>query len=699
MGRLFNLARVQCPSNGTGSSLALGSAIPGYLTFAQAGVTDGTLVSYGIEDGTNSEVGEGVVSGGVSSLTRNVTISTAGNSRINLTGAAQVYITVRAEDLMNKTGDIMTGQLTIAMPTPVLTLKDTGTAGSYVAGQRGLMPVWNLAVGYGAGADFGLQRFNDQGTYVGDSIGVNRATGNVTLRGQLTVTDTSANVLGGFTAQGMQSSLGYNYSQGKLVFTTANGYNSYRDLQGHEDIIFGGAGDQTNYYCNTKHVFYNMDRTVLWGTWNATGLTINQNLTVNGSVTFGSGSFNITNLTVTTMQVTGNSTVAGAFSAASIYSSGTMTSNGAFTANGVASIGGNLNVGSTTNSCNLVMGTQGYRWSYDGSSTVNWNGNVSISASLTVNGSIATNAISCSTINTNGYGITAGGLQINGNGAVTGSFSFGTYNGTLNSNGSARFDGYVMAGTNNAVGNMRFHFGASGVRYLEWDNSNYNLVNGSLVVNQGSYYTTGNLNAANSMVFGNPSAVGVGGDNGHVYVRTYGGNSVYIQSQSGGTSYARFYNGATQFWGDILATGNMAISGAGSFSSLTISSTGPTITMADTDWGNMSIHHQQENMGFLNNGGGWIFYVNNSGSLWTAQTGWITDYIGSVVAGATGGKVLDMRLAWAGEVGVNDDGNFREPVTHAVITGFNSARGTIGSFGYRYVQFYRDGQWLTALYA
>ena len=58
LSRLYNLVRVLSSTVGTGT-VTLGPSVQGFLTFAQAGVPNGTQVSYGIRDGANSEVGIG----------------------------------------------------------------------------------------------------------------------------------------------------------------------------------------------------------------------------------------------------------------------------------------------------------------------------------------------------------------------------------------------------------------------------------------------------------------------------------------------------------------------------------------------------------------------------------------------------------------------------------------------------------------
>jgi hypothetical protein len=100
MAKLYNLARMTTATTGTGT-ITLGIAVSGYLTFALAGVADGDIVSYGINDGLNSEVGTGTYTASGTTLTRTVTASTNGNAAINLSGTAQVFITPRREDLLS----------------------------------------------------------------------------------------------------------------------------------------------------------------------------------------------------------------------------------------------------------------------------------------------------------------------------------------------------------------------------------------------------------------------------------------------------------------------------------------------------------------------------------------------------------------------------------------------------------------------
>lgn len=128
MAKLANLARMTTATTGTGT-ITLGAAVSGFKTFAQAGITDGMRVSYAIKDGSNSELGEGVYTSSGTTLTRVVASSTNSDSAINLSGAAEVFITPSAASLLR----IATpgGRLTLTTLTPVLTSTVTSVATIY----------------------------------------------------------------------------------------------------------------------------------------------------------------------------------------------------------------------------------------------------------------------------------------------------------------------------------------------------------------------------------------------------------------------------------------------------------------------------------------------------------------------------------------------------------------------------------------
>ena len=102
MAKLFDLARMTTATTGTGT-VTLGSAVTGFLTFALAGVSDGDVVDYAINDPgtapTASEIGTGTYTAAGTTLSRTPTKSTNSNAAINLSGNAHVFICPRAETL------------------------------------------------------------------------------------------------------------------------------------------------------------------------------------------------------------------------------------------------------------------------------------------------------------------------------------------------------------------------------------------------------------------------------------------------------------------------------------------------------------------------------------------------------------------------------------------------------------------------
>jgi len=110
---LVNRAKMTTATTGTGT-ITLGSAVDGYQSLADAGVSDADVVSYAIEDGTAWEIGTGTYTASGTTLSRTVSESSNSDAAINLTGNAVVFVTALAEDIVTPayTGDVtITGEL------------------------------------------------------------------------------------------------------------------------------------------------------------------------------------------------------------------------------------------------------------------------------------------------------------------------------------------------------------------------------------------------------------------------------------------------------------------------------------------------------------------------------------------------------------------------------------------------------------
>ena len=131
MAVLVNRAKMSTSTTGTGT-ITLGSAVSGFQTFADAGISDGQTVRYVIEDGANFEIGNGAYGSSGTTLSRSVIESSNSDSAISLSGDAFVFIGAIARDITSDvaiTGGSITGITDLA-------IADGGTGASTASAAR-----------------------------------------------------------------------------------------------------------------------------------------------------------------------------------------------------------------------------------------------------------------------------------------------------------------------------------------------------------------------------------------------------------------------------------------------------------------------------------------------------------------------------------------------------------------------------------
>lgn len=148
--------------------MILAGAVSGFQTFASAGATEGDVLRYVIEDGMDWEIGVGVYSATGPTLSRTLLQSSTG-SLLNLSGAAQVYVSAAADDLPTITGP--TGALqvpastTANRPTAAVGLIRYNTTTGLFEAYDGAWKSIPLSATMVLPATNGQQLWNNPGTY------------------------------------------------------------------------------------------------------------------------------------------------------------------------------------------------------------------------------------------------------------------------------------------------------------------------------------------------------------------------------------------------------------------------------------------------------------------------------------------------------------------------------------------------------
>ena len=272
MAKLFNRAKMTTSTTGAGT-VTLGSASVGFQSFADAGVSNGDVVQYVIEEGANFEIGTGTYTASGTTLTRTPTESSNSGSAITLSGTATVSVTGIDDDFnrlehggstkvsVSATGASVTGNLSVSgtIPASQLTGALPAIDGSALTGittvPSGVIVMWS---GTNANIPSGWKLCDGSNSTPDLTdrfiLGRGGSTNTNSTGGSNTVTLAEGNLpshthgSGNFqTATGGAHSHNFNANTGNSGNHSHNGYTSNTGSHNHSLVYTYNNGSDTNY--------------------------------------------------------------------------------------------------------------------------------------------------------------------------------------------------------------------------------------------------------------------------------------------------------------------------------------------------------------------------------------------------------------------------------------------------------------------
>ena len=324
MVTLVNRAKMSTATTGTGA-LTLGAAEVGFQSFADAGVANGDVVRYTIEDGASWEVGTGTYTASGTTLTRTLIESNTG-SLLNLTGNANIYVTAAAQDLQSATANTVSTLVArdasgnFAAGTITAALSGNATTATNITGYSGTYWTSNND-GTGSGLDADLLD-GQQGTYYYPASNPNGYTSNV---GDITGVTAGVGLSGGGTSGDVTLTVDLS----ELTDMTAA-------MVGTDEFIVLDAGADRRKAANEIGLsIFNNDAGFTTNVGDITGVTAGSYLT--GGGTSGTVTLNVDATTTNTASKVVARDASGNFSAGTITANLTGTASNADTLDGLNS--------------------------------------------------------------------------------------------------------------------------------------------------------------------------------------------------------------------------------------------------------------------------------------------------------------------------------------------------------------------------
>lgn len=599
----------------------------------------------------------------------------------------KAYVDSEMAKRVAKAGDSMTGPLLMrtADCAWIGLGGDTSGAGTWLykgpvdeAHQR-----WGLAMnaagetGGNVGSNFELQRYSDNGTFLGNAWAVERATGNTYMSGILAVTGKV------YATGGLNAGSGNNPSR-TISMDTTNAYLSFNE-GGAEKWLIGKEGTIGN-----RLVFHWSPGGNYWFTMEPNGaanfagvLSVGSNFNVTGAVSFSSSLGMGGQITCAASQNIGYGGGAGSIevkgaggsndAAMSFHRPGVFASNFGLGGDGNFWMGGWSHGAGTT-----------YRFWTTRDFTANPSGTyLPLSGgTMSPNTSISTSSGWLIFSGAGGTYIRSSGSSINIGDDRAAQVNIGTGGGAvvannLTSNDYIRSAGSVRSGYGGGAGT--FYFG-NGNNYLTYDGSNFSLVGGGFYAGVGNF---SNVNASGT--------VNASGGMSLVYdfrIQNANGYNKYFRTNSG-ASLELINHGYTAVIWSVNDAGYTTTNGLRSNSQMGIMSGPPQIRIRNNAYGVM-LHNDDDN------------YYTLITNAWDGEGSYnglrpltINLPSGSVSMGhnvSIGGNVnvvMSIRMQYAGQT--TGPGWGMEPWPGAYIVGADN-----GIYRGRYLQYLHNGTWYTA---